>query len=357
MAGIGDEIINQLTRVCAAQFIDSARGTYLRRLVFDRYNGLTAKTASAAVGSASFSTSTATTTQFTIPKGTKLQTGDGRQFITTVDATFPANSTGPVLVAIVSTQAGLAQQAREGTITNIVSTITGAPGTLAVTNPLATSGAGDAEEDDDLRASAKSYFSNVQRGTLSAIREQALRVSGVKRASTFEALDERGRPALRVKLVVADAFTDALVVGTTPPAYATQSQVFAETVYAALEEYRAAGVNVDVIVGQVILQSIQLALSFDAGVDVDTVALEARAAAVTYVNNLSPGEAIVPDDLVEALRLVAGLIVTGAEVVSPSGPVIPEQLQVLRTTLKLVSTISTNPNRALQSSLNPDTVV
>jgi len=74
------------------------------------------------------------------------------------------------------------------------------------------------------------------------------------------------------------------------------------------------------------------------------------------VNNLSPGEALTPDGIVETLRLIQGLIVTGAEVVSPSGTVTPESLQVLRTLLSMVTTISTNPNRALQSTLNPDLV-
>lgn len=353
-AGVGDELVLHLVRVCAGQFLDSARGQYLRRLVFDRY-GLSAKSASPSFGTVRFATTVLTASQFNIPAGTKVQTNDGRQFITTVDAVFPANSLGPVLVAVRSAQAGLSQQARPGVITTIISTITGAPTTLSVTNTLATSGGADEESDDDLRARGKAFFSTARAGTLSAIREAALAVSGVKRASVFEGLDSLGRPAMRAQLVITDAFTEALVTTTTtPPTYATQSQVLADAVFQALVDVRAAGAYIDVIVGQVILQSVQLALSFDTSSDVDTVALKARAAVVNYINNLSPGEALTPAGIVETLRLVQGLIVTGAEVVSPAGSVTPERLQVLRTLLSMVTTISTNPNRALQSTLNPD---
>lgn len=353
-AGVGDELVLHLVRVCAGQFLDSARGQYLRRLVFDRY-GLSAKSASPSFGTVQFSTTVLTASQFNIPTGTKVQTNDGRQFITIVDAVFPANSLGPVLVAVRSAQAGLSQQARAGVITTIITTITGAPATLAVTNTLATSGGADEESDDDLRARGKAFFSTARAGTLSAIKEAALAVGGVKRASIFEGLDELGRPAMRAQLVITDAFTEALVTTTTtPPAYATQSQVLADAVFQALVDVRAAGAYIDVIVAQVILQSVQLALSFDTSSDVDTVALKARAAVVNYVNNLSPGEALTPAGIVEILRMVQGLIVTGAEVVSPAGSVTPERLQVIRTLLSMVTTISTNPNRALQSTLNPD---
>jgi uncharacterized phage protein gp47/JayE len=355
-AGVGDELVLHLVRMCAGQFLDSARGQYLRRLVFDRY-GISAKSASPSFGTVQFSTSAATAVQFGIPTGTKVQTNDGRQFLTTSDATFPANSTGPVLVAVRSAQAGLSQQAKAGVITTLVSTLSGAPATLAVTNTLATSGGADEESDDDLRARGKAFFSTARVGTLSAIKEAALAVGGVKRASIFEGLDALGRPAMRAQLVVTDAFTEALVTAAvTPPTYATQSQVLADAVYEALVDVRAAGAYIDVIVAQVILQSAQLALSFDTSANVDTVALKARTAVVLYINSLSPGEALTPEGIVETLRLVQGLIVTGAEVVSPSGSVTPERLQVLRTMLSMVTTISTNPNRALQSSMNPDAV-
>ena len=353
LAGVGDEVVLHLARVCAGQFLDSARGQDLRRLVFDRY-GISAKSASPSFGSISFSSSTASVAAFNIPSGTRVQTNDGRQFITTTDVVYPSGSVGPVVVAARSAQAGSSQQASAGAITAIVSTLIGAPPTIAVTNPLATSGADDGEDEDSLRSRAKAFWSTARRGTLAAIKEAALAVPGVKTAAAFEGLDELGRPAMRVQLVVTDAFTEALVTSDAIPAYEAQSQVFGDAVFAALSDVRAAGVFVTVTVAQVILQSVQLALSFDTEADVDVSALRARAATVQYVNNLPPGEALDPAGIIENLRLVPGLVVTGSEVVSPAGPVIPSSLQALRTTLKMVSTVSTNPNRALQSTLNSD---
>jgi uncharacterized phage protein gp47/JayE len=221
-----------------------------------------------------------------------------------------------------------------------------------VNNTLATSGGADAESDDDLIARAKAFWVTARRGTLAAIREAALAVPGVKRAATFEVLDESGRPLMRTQLVITDEFTDSLVLlTTTPPAYETQSQMLAEVVYASLDDVRAAGAHIDVYVAQVVLQSVQLALSFDTSADVDVVALNARAAVVNYVNGLAPRVNLTPANIIAALRFVPGLVITGSEVVSPAGTVVPAALQVLRTTLQMVSTISTNPNRALQTTL------
>lgn len=357
MAGVADEVVLHLTRMCAGQFLDSASGQYLRRLVFDRY-GMSAKGASASVGTVQFSTTVLTTVQFGIPAGTKLQTQDGRQFTTTSDATFPASSLGPVSVAVRSLNAGLSQQAKAGTITSILSTVVGAPSTFRVNNPLATSGGADAEEDDDLVARAKAFWSTAQKGTLSAVREAALAVSGVKRATSFEGLDTLGRPNKHVQLVISDSFTDALVShDVVPAAYATQSQMLADLVFQSLDDVRPAGTFVDVVVAQVVLQSVQLSLSFNTSANVDTTALAARAAVVNYVNGLSPGTALTVDGILTVLRSIQGLVVTGSEVVSPAGTITPERLQVFRTLLNMVSTVSTNPNRAIQSSLNPDSLV
>jgi hypothetical protein len=348
MVAVGDEVVLHLQRLCAGQFIDSARKEALRRLVFDRY-GLSAQTASPALCSVSFSTAAANPAAFSIPAGTKLVTSDGKQFATLSAALFPAGSTGPVSVPARSVLAGLSQQVAPGKVVNISDFIPGAPGDLAVTNPLASSGAADAEEDEDFRARAKSFFSTARRGTSAAIKQAALGVAGVRRASVFEAVDELGRPARWAQLIIADQFTDALVLAEAPAGYAAQSQVLADTVFAALDDVRACGIFVDVVVAQVILQGVQLSLCFDAGAAVDTVALKARAAVVTYVNGLAPGAPFVPADCVEQLRLVPGLIVTGAEVVSPAGQVQPERLQVLRTTLSLVTVPTVVSTRALQS--------
>lgn len=353
-AAVGDEVIAQLTALEAALFLESATGKALDRLVFSRFN-MTRKPASPAVGSVNFTTTAAAPGGFTIPSGTRLSTSDGRQFATIADANFAMGSTGPVTVAIRSLLAGLSQQAASRTVNSITSQITGAPGDLVATNPLATSGADDAESDDSLRDRARAFWTNARRGTVGAIQSAAQAVLGVKTASAFEVLDQLGRPSKMVQLVVADAFTDSLVnVSPTPPTYQTQSQVLADAVFAALYDVRGAGIFVQVTVAQVTLQGVQLGLRFTAGADADATALAARAAVSAVINSLAPGQPLTNAAMIAALRAVPGLIVTGQEIVSPVGDVVPAPLEVLRSSLSMVLAVSLSPDRALQGSTNPD---
>lgn len=353
---VGDEVMGQLARVEVAQCLGAARGKDLTRLVYDRY-GILRKPSAPAVGTVEFSTATPTASPFAIPVNTLLQTADGVQFVTTVSSVFPASSTGPVLVAVRSAQGGVSNQASVGTITNITSAIPGAPDDLAVTNTLATAGAADEQSDDSLREQARAFFTTARRGTLGAIKQGALAYPGVDTAEVFEVTDAFGRPAKAVQLMITDAFTETLAELTTIPAtYQTQSQVLASAVYQALDDVRAGGIFVDVQVAKVVLQPIVLALTFAAGVNADSVALKARATLVAFVNSRPPGVALSAADLVSALRTVQGLIVSGGEILSPAGTVVPTQLEVLRTTLGLVVASTVQPDVALAGSTNPDAV-
>jgi len=335
-----DECIGQLIKVEAGIFLDSAKAEKLDRLIYDRY-GLTRKPAAPAIGSVEFTTTASTPSSFSIPINTRLQTVDGKTFLTTTSATFPMSSTGPISVPVRSSDAGASQQASANTITNLLDTITGAPSDLAVNNATATAGADDEEQDDAYRDRARRFFVTARRGTGAAIEAAALNVPGVRKATNFEALDMFGRPAKTSQLVISDAFTDVLVnVTPTPPTYQTQSQVLSALVFQSLSDTRPDGTFVDVILGQVILLSVHLVLSFQTGVDTDNVALQARAAIVNYTNALSPGATFRVVDAITALRTVAGLVVLGNEVVSPAGDVIPQPLQVLRTSMSFVSVIS-----------------
>jgi uncharacterized phage protein gp47/JayE len=336
-AAAADEVISQLIQVEAGLFLDSAVGAALDRLVFDRY-GLTRKPAAAALGQVNFTTTTPTGGPFTIPSGTMLSTSNGLQYITTVDSLFPAASVGPIIVPVRSVLAGLDQQADDNTITSIVSQIVGQPTDLAVNNPLATAGADDAESDDSLRARARQFFVTARRGTLAAIEQGALAVPGVRTAVAFEALDGNGNPARLVELVITDAYTDSLAaLNPTPASYAAQAQILAQQVFAGLSDVRAAGINVQVTVAQVVMLPITLNLAFNAGADVATATQQARAAAVNYTNGLPAGTTWDPLALSTALKSVSGLHITGNEVFSPNGPVVPLTLQVIRTTLALVT--------------------
>lgn len=354
MAAVGDEVVGQLVDVAKGLYLDSAEGEQLDRLVFDRY-GLIRKPASAALGSVQFTTATAAPAAFTIPNGTKLASSDGLQYATVGDSVFPLGSVGPIVVMVQSVLAGINQAAKAGTITSIVDQISGAPSTLAVVNTLATDGADDAESDDSLRARAQRFFSTARRGTMQALVAGALATPGVRTAQGFEVLDSYGRPARFVQLFISDAYTDKLAIfSTVPPAYEAQSAAIVQSVQNTLNEYRAAGMYVDVQVAQVVMQPILLQLQFQAGVDVNQTAYLARVAAVNYVNNLAPGAPIRVADLRQAVQRTPGILITGQEVASPPGDVVPKPLQVLRTSVQIVTALSQQAQTYITATLNPD---
>jgi uncharacterized phage protein gp47/JayE len=334
--GVGDELIGQLSSVACALYLDTAKGTKLDRLVYDRFN-LIRKPASAAQGTVQFTTGAPVVVPFAVEAGTRLATGDGRQFTVELGVTFPNGSTGPIQANVRSVLAGSDQQAQIGTITNIVSTIPNAPADLVVTNAQATAGAADVEADEEFVARARLVIPNARRGTLGAIESAALAYPGVRSATAIESVDSMGRPCGSVQLVITDQYTDALIrQNVFPAAYAAQSQALADAVLPALDEARAAGIWVHILVGQIVLQPIQLLLTFAAGTDIHAAVEHARGVVVAYVNGLPPGAPLIRADISDMLRVVPGLVISGNEVLSPPGDVIPSELQIIRTTRSMV---------------------
>ena len=330
IAAVGDEVAQQVSYVAAASFLDTATGLNLDRLVFDRY-GLVRKPAAAALGTVQFTSATGAASTFAIPVQTKLVTADGTQFETTQPATFFLGSNGPVNVPVRSVLAGTTQQAGVGEINTLLSPVPGAVADLAVTNALATAGAADPETDTELRERARRFFSTVQRGTLAAI-EQAARY-----AAAFEDVDAYGQQTGYVSLAVTDQYTDTLAnLGTVPAAYAEQSQQLAAQVALAVDQARAAGIYVQTVVAQVVLQPVTLRLRVKAGFDTSSISLQARSVCVQTVNALAPGAELTVAALEAALANVNGLYFVGDEVVLPTATVVPTPLQVIRTNLQLV---------------------
>lgn len=336
-AAMGGEVVAQLAAVIEGNFLDTATGIKLDKLIWDRY-GILRKSAGPSFVDVQFSTTAPAATAFNIPAGTALSSSDGKQFLTIDDVVYPIGSVGPVAVQARSQLAGVNQAVAPGKITSIVAAIAGQPADLVVTNALASAGGADRERDDDFRARARKFWRAFRGGVKSAIEFAALSVSGVVKATAFEGLDSVGRQNRIGALVVTDQWTDALVKqGVAVPAYATQSQAFARVVFNGLEEWRAMGISIDVIVAQVILVPMTLRLRFRAGANTQLATLMARAVAVDVCNSLRPGDTLNPTSVISRLRAVPGLDVVGDELENPAGIVIPTSpYQVLRTTLALV---------------------
>jgi len=236
-----------------------------------------------------------------------------------------------------SVLAGTTQQACVGEINTLLSPVPGAVADLAVTNALATAGAADPESDAELRERARRFFTTVQRGTLAAIEQAARGVPGVRYAAAFEDVDAYGQQTGYVSLAVTDQYTDTLAnLGTVPPAYETQSQQLAAQVALAVDQARAAGIYVQTVVAQVVLQPVTLRLRVKAGFDTASVSLQARSVCVQTVNALAPGAELTVAALEAALANVNGLYQSTDTVALPVATVVPTPLQVIRTNLQLV---------------------
>lgn len=336
---VADEVIGQLGNIAQGLYISSAEREQLDTLLGDRY-GLGRKVAGSAVGTVQFTT-TAPASAFVIPKNTELISTTGVRFQTVQAVTFPAG-TGPVSVQVRSTLSGADQQCKAGTITTIGAPIPSQPNDLAVTNVLATAGATDVESDESYRERGRAFFTTASKGTLDAIRQGGLATPGVLFATAFESVNDQGLPAPQVQLVVTDQFTESLLslsTGPLPSSYVTQSNQLAQLVYQTLQAYRAGGIYVNVVVGKVVVQAVTLSLSFYAGVDIDAVTTQARAACVNYINNLSPGQTLDPAALGQLITNIRGLT-PASVVVTPNGPVVPKPVQVLRTSLPLVNAVN-----------------
>jgi hypothetical protein len=339
---VGDVVVGLAIRVQAALYSDTAKGKDLDRLLFDRYQ-LLRKPAGPGIGEVTWAlivnnVPVVSGSNFLIPEKTQVKTQDGRVYETTEARLFPSGSSSLSGVPIQSVLAGLSQQARQNTITSIASTVSGAPAGLTVNNPLATAGATDEETDEAFRIRGKLFYTTSARGTLSAIVLGALSVIGINAAQAFEFVESDGTPARVVEVVVTDAFTEQLVDTTVAgPVYQAQSQQIALVVQSALNDVRAAGIQVVVTVGSVILLGIMLTLRFRAGADPVAAAAAARGAVLAYTNGLRQGQTWVLADALTQLSTVPGLTVTGGEILEPLGDVVPTAVQVLRTTNALVT--------------------
>lgn len=335
-ATVGDALVGELIRVEAALYLASATAKDLDRLVFDRY-GILRFPATPALGEVTLTCPSPTVLGFSVPAGTKFQTESGTVFLAQTTVAFPAASTGPVVVPVKSSLAGLNQNARIGTITSIPAPIAGQPAGLTATNLTATSGAADEEKDPELQARAQRFYTTAQKGTLKAIERGALSVPGVRTARAFNATNEYNDPARWVQVVIADQFSQQFVNATgTTPTYESQSQALAALVSVALLDYRAAGIYVLPVVGVVALVGITLALRIRAGFDAATVANSAKAHAQDYVNSLAPGQDLLLADLGAAIALTLGVEPLGGSVISPTTDLVANPTVAFRTDTSLI---------------------
>lgn len=190
--------------------LDSAQLDYAEGIALDllvALIGVSRKPAYAAKGEVTFSRGTNATTDYTIPRGTTVQTDalDPIRFETTEKAVLQEGTSSTSGVAIEALEPGTESNVGPNTLTVMTDSPTGIE---SVTNPEQTEGGENEEEDDDLRERAKSELSDGMRGTAMAVRNQLRKLEGVKSVSLFindsDSEDSDGRPPRHTEYVVED---------------------------------------------------------------------------------------------------------------------------------------------------------
>jgi uncharacterized phage protein gp47/JayE len=326
-AAIGSEVAYQLYERLRNLYLDTATGAGLDRLGADRYF---VERQQATAGRVLLEFTRATSTGLlTIPIGTEVSDpANTVVFSTDTELQIPDGETVGSVEAT-SVALGSDQKADEDTLTRIVGgTIeTG----LTVTNPERSAGGNDRESESEYRERVRSVFVNARRGTVSALEQGALTVDEVRTASAYEVRDSAGCPNGYVDLWVADQLGNA------------NSTMIAE-VEEVLDEWRPAGVPVDVQGGTPIDRQIRVRVSFEAGTSSSAALLQVRRAIVSFVNQLK----VRSEDTVEAALasgrsvLTPGLIdhavrtvprVVGVTVELPAAAEVPEVGEVFRIVL------------------------
>ncbi len=323
-SAMGEEVTRQLSRSVGALLLDGATGEDLDRLVADRFSPtIVRRGASPAVVTLQFSRVAGAFAAITIPVGFQVRSTSGVVFETTTASGLGAGAAGPVDVPAQAVLAGLGGNVPAGTITQIA-TLPAPDPNLLVTNAERAAGGDDPESDVRLRARARNFYLQARRGTVGAIEFGALTVPGIRQATAIEELDAFGRPTGRVALYLADAQGQA-------------NAALVAAVRAALYEYRAAGVVVDIYGATPRYVPIIFRLRFEAAVDTVAAFDNVRFATVATVNTLAPGATLPVSLLFAVARSVRGVIVLEDAIVAPVGDLVPAAGEVLRTTIDLVS--------------------
>ena len=324
-------IIMQLAYATNRLLLDGAEKEDLDRYAYDRYS-MTRKGASAAVTSLRVYRA-AIGVAGTVSAGTLVRTANGIQYVLTTNVFFGASdleSYGNVRAV----EAGKSNQVGANSLISFVNPSDLFDQTLQCINDARAAGGEDIEDDDTFRSRIQLFWSSARRGTLTAIEFGAMSVDGVVSAKAVEAVaaitiienndthyaTSTAMPARVVNLYVADSS-------------GVSNSTLANIVSLRLDDYRAAGIAVLITTSTPQIIDIQLHLTFKANVDTLTISQAVIAAITDQVNSLAVNQTLMLPVLYAVLqRFTAdGLIVGTGTIVSPTGDLVPNPGQTIRT--------------------------
>lgn len=324
---VADAVVKQIGFNVNRLTLAGAEDEDLDRYAWDRYQ-LTRKGASPALGTVRIFRAAATAGSGSVPVNTSLKTISGAEYITTSVANFGPSDLS-TLANVRAAQAGKSSQVGKNAIRKFSQPSLLFDATLQVTNDDVTAGGEDTEDDETFKNRIQKFWTTARRGTLGAIEFGAISVPGVVSAQAIEALSGSGLPARVVNLYIADSSGVA-------------SQALADQVIAALDDYRAGGIAVVISTSIPLIVSIQLALSFEAGVDTVTLTQQIQAAIVEYVNSLPVNGTLLVAGLFSVLQqfFSDGVVAQQSSIVAPVGDLVPAIGQTIRTTTASVQVVA-----------------
>lgn len=323
---MADQVMKQLAARAAALTLDGSDDEDLDRYAFDRYQ-LARKGASPARGTVRIFRTSFVGGAGVIAIGTKLVTNTGFEYITTTTATLGATDL-ETQANVRAVEAGKATQVGASAIVRFQNPAGLWDKTLQVINDAATAGGEDAEDDETFRARIRDFWRTARRGILAAIEFGALTVEGVVSAQAIEILTTGSTPARLVQLFISDSTGVA-------------SDALAAEVRSALDDFRAAGIQVLISTSLPLIVDVTLRLTFRANVDTLTLTDNVRNAVVEFVNSLPVNGTLYVGQLFSVLQRFAedGLVINQGSLVAPVGDLVPAVGQTLRTTLAQVTVV------------------
>ena len=267
-------------------FPTTATGEYLDQHAAER--GLSRKSAVKAVGEVTFTAEAQEHPAILIPAGTEVCTyADMRRFTTDSDAVIAANEAS-VTAPVTAAEAGSAYNARAGTVSIIVTPVTGVGG---VTNEDDCTNGCDLESDDELRQRVIDSYVNIVSGANAAYyKSLAMSVPGVYSASVVG----RGRGNGTVDVYLSGMGTAV------PSAVRTQVQN-------RMNEGRELNVDVLVFDAQPTDISLYIRIAVEAGYAFDAVAGAVQSAVTAYINSLGIGRDVRLSDVGEVIYHIKGV--------------------------------------------------
>jgi uncharacterized phage protein gp47/JayE len=310
-AMLADEVIRVIIAAFGEQFVDVATGSALDALALDRF-GLTRLPATAAVGVLRFTRGSGVGA-IAIPAGTQVS---GTVNGVTVTVETDADAVIDALDAYVDVQAtctetGTGGNVDEDVLDTILDSIVDDP-TATVTNPDRFAG-GDVEENDtEFRDRIRRYFTTLRKGTVAALEAGARTVAGVQFATVDESF-----------IAPEDGGYVAIYIGDPD---GTGNSTLADAVAVEIENWRAAGIEVQVLPAAREEIDLEIAVVHAADVDAEDLTNAIRAAVFAYTDALAPNETLRISAVIAAVHAVSTdvISVTVSEPTSDMTPTAPQ---------------------------------